>query len=224
MDRDRAIWRTQVLVATNDQYPLSRVPVNKHLQAILNPDGKGVEGIPFRVGDKVICTRNTYEQTYRPKRHDLSESALENFDSWEPDGEQASVYVANGDQGAVLAVGPKGVIASIGRGIVHIPRYGTRSDSGEGVSPSDVSMGDYQLGYAITVHKSQGSQWPVVIAMADPNGGGVADRNWWYTAISRAERACIVLGHWSAFAKQSRAVRTDRRKTFLAELIRGGTP
>ncbi|MFM9816191.1 hypothetical protein ACKI16_47900, partial [Streptomyces scabiei] len=57
----------------------------------------------------------------------------------------------------------------------------------------------------------------VVLIVADSMGSSVADRNWWYTAISRAEKAAIVIGDRAAFERQSLRVTVDKRKTFLVE-------
>ena len=54
------IWDVQIVCAVNKKSPLSRRELNKIVQAELNPGGKQVDGNPFRVGDKIICTANGY--------------------------------------------------------------------------------------------------------------------------------------------------------------------
>ena len=70
------------------------------------------------------------------------------------------------------------------------------------------------------MHRSQGSEWPCVIVMVDDAATGIADRNWWYTAISRARTACVVIGPQSTFEKQVKRVTVDRRRTFLPVLLK----
>jgi exodeoxyribonuclease V alpha subunit len=53
------IWDVQAIVATNQKSPLSREALNPILQGLLNGDSKAVENTPFRIGDKVICLKNS---------------------------------------------------------------------------------------------------------------------------------------------------------------------
>jgi hypothetical protein len=69
---------------------------------------------------------------------------------------------------------------------------------------------------------SQGSEWPCVICMVDPEAGSICDMNYWYTAISRARSACLLIGPRGAFEKQVKRVALTRRRTFLGELLREG--
>lgn len=54
-------------------------------------------------------------------------------------------------------------------------------------------LNDLELGYAVTAHKAQGSQWPVVIVPVFKTG--ITDRTLIYTAITRAQRHVILLGN-----------------------------
>jgi hypothetical protein len=58
-----------------------------------------------------------------------------------------------------------------------------------------------------------------VIVLADDAGSMIADRNFWYTAISRARTACLVIGPRGVFERQVKRVALARRRTFLTELI-----
>jgi ATP-dependent exoDNAse (exonuclease V) alpha subunit len=71
----------------------------------------------------------------------------------------------------------------------------------------------------------QGSSMPIAIVLVDEYPGatgsmGICDRNWLYTAISRAERVCYILGNMGTCRGLCRKIYIDRRKTFLAEDIR----
>ncbi len=70
---------------------------------------------------------------------------------------------------------------------------------------------------------SQGSQWPVVIIMADDSNGAdrVTSFEWFRTAISRAEKLCCTIGKKSAIDRQCRKSALKERKTFLAQLLKG---
>lgn len=212
-------WDCQVLVATNDKSEVSRKAVNARLGKFLNPDGRRVPGLPFAVGDKVICLANSRLPAAEPVgtfgRPDMAEDA----GYYRRCEEQ--VFVANGEVGRVLAVGPAGFVVAVGTKSVWVAKSKPRADDAEDGEGGGV-MGDWDHAWAITTHKSQGGEWPVVIALADRAGGGVADRNWWYTAVSRASKACLVVGDRSAFETQRARQSIAKRKTFLAELLAGG--
>lgn len=86
--------------------------------------------------------------------------------------------------------------------------------------PEAGTSDNFDLAYAITVHKSQGSESPCIIVMADPAAGMVADRNHWYTSISRAAKLCLVIGQRSVVDRQCAKVGLMKRQTFLQELLR----
>ena len=65
-------------------------------------------------------------------------------------------------------------------------------DTGEVVSVTQSTLNAMELGYAITLHKAQGSQFPrIVIALTK---GVIVDRAWIYTAITRAENEIHIVG------------------------------
>lgn len=143
-----------------------------------------------------------------------------------------TVYVANGEIGKVHAVDEQFAIAQFGgsKGDSDAPfvklkvrqtkQYEDDEDEGgsSGSSGSDDSNPN-DFAYAVTCHKLQGSGVPLVIIIADEQAAQVAGREWWYTAISRGEAACIVIGKMDVIAKQAKVQRLARRKTFLQELI-----
>ena len=76
---------------------------------------------------------------------------------------------------------------------------------------------DCELAYCISVHRYQGSQNRVIIVAAHPSGGKTLTRRLLYTAISRAQERCILLGPRSAF--ESAAQTATKRHTLLPELL-----
>ena len=81
------------------------------------------------------------------------------------------------------------------------------------------SMDELEPAYACSIHKSQGSEWPYVIVVLDPGADRVASREWIYTAISRASRACFLVGTEETLRRQLRRAELPGRKTLLVELI-----
>lgn len=196
------IWGCQVIVAVNERSELSRKSLNQKLQGELNPGGSRAKGNPFRTDDKVVCLKNGF--------YPVADGAPSEFNQEEEDGK---VFVANGEQAAVLHVEPNRTIARLDSPsrMIVIPR--SSGDGGE----------RWDLAYAISCHKSQGSEWPVVFVVLDeyPGARMVCSREWLYTALSRARVACFTVGKpqtaYGMIARQAIA----KRKTFLKERITG---
>jgi exodeoxyribonuclease V alpha subunit len=187
----------QVLVAMNEAGVLGRKKLNSQLQAILNADGTQIKDNPFRLGDKVICTSNGWYPS-------MSGAVT--------GGVTLPEFLANGDIGRVTEVG-------IGLVVMEFPSVG------DGPRRVRIQLGtewakNFELAYAITCHKSQGSEWPVVIILADESASRVASREWWYTAVSRAKDRCLIIGKQSVMEAQARRQLLNKRKTFLVEIIK----
>lgn len=185
----------QILVARNDTGQLSRKKVNAIAQNVFNKQGEKVDSkCPFRVGDKVVCLRNGYrDEYYIGKREE-----------WVPQH-----YVANGELGIVTRPGD-GFIGVLFDGKEQDVRF-NRSTFGS----------EIDLGYALSVHKAQGSGFPVTLILADGESGArfVCSRAWWYTAISRAAKLCVTIGRKAVVEQDCRRVDIDQRKTLLGELL-----
>lgn len=223
MTRFDPVWDCQILTPVNEKSPTSRKAINERLHRVLNPDGVAASGVPFRSGDKVICTKNGKMRPAQPDGNYRDEAALLDANRWLIEAKGTS-YVANGEIGKVSAVNTAGMVVTANGKVVWVPKSKAKADDsedGDGGATPGGGMGDWELAYAVTGHKSQGSEWPVVIVVADRAGGGVADRNWWYTALSRGSKAVIVAGDRASFDTQSRRATLCQRKTFLAELLRG---
>jgi exodeoxyribonuclease V alpha subunit len=202
------IWDVQVIVAVNEKSPLSRQAMNKLLQSVLN--GRARQEDKFWVGDKIVCLSNGL----LPAPDDLdNEMTPEDSDGFmvEDDNGQNKIYVANGELGCVVKTASKMIIAKFTSPdrTVLIPRG------------RDGDVGSFDLGYAISCHKSQGSEWPIVIVALDAYGGArfVCDRSWLYTAISRAKKACLLVGKSSTANDMCLEQKIATRKTFLVEQI-----
>jgi len=81
--------------------------------------------------------------------------------------------------------------------------------------------GDIQLAYALTIHKSQGSEFPCSVVIAHKSHSFMHHRNLLYTGVTRASRTAIIVGdHWG-IANCAKRVQVDARKTFLSLLLEG---
>ena len=71
-----------------------------------------------------------------------------------------------------------------------------------------------QLAYALTAHKAQGSEFPCVVVLCHKSHF-FADRNWLYTAVTRASKYCIVVGDRWGLANAVKKNNVSERRTFL---------
>lgn len=208
------VWDVQVLCAINQKSELSRKTLNTMLQGKLNPSGQHVDGNPFRVGDKVINLKN-------------SRLPALNSNDVQTD-KHGRVYVANGEQGVVTAVEPRLTYVRLEspRREIKIP-MGRPEETEDGGDDDDAGLGcNWDLGYTISSHRSQGSSWPLVAVMLDESAAAsrVCDRAWLYTAISRAEQGCLLIGKRTTAESYCRRSNLHYRKTFLAEWIGAEQP
>ncbi len=112
------------------------------------------------------------------------------------------------------ANGEVGVVTAAGDGRLEVDFSGlTASIGGRALS-------DLRHGWAITVHRAQGSEWPAVVVVLPPEAGGMLSRPLVYTALTRAQRhLSIVPAAGSTLARAVREVGARPRRTRLARLI-----
>ena len=80
---------------------------------------------------------------------------------------------------------------------------------------------DLELAYALTCHKFQGSEAQIIVVPVHKSFGPlIMQRNWLYTALSRAREVCIVVGQREQIPLIIRRNRQQRRYTGLAEALR----
>jgi len=231
------VWDTQVLVAVNTKGPCCRVVLNKKLQEKLNPHGYTVPGHPFRVDDKIICLKNSKVKQVVMRQDTINFPLVDRPESYLDT--TTEVFVANGELGKVIAVGPNQTIAlfSAPARLVRILHGKTKEkakvvegdtkekekeDGEDGKEDSGEEVSKFDLGYAITTHKSQGSEAKCVIVVIDPMGRSVCSREHVYTSISRAKELCVMIGKRAVCDSFCRNIALGRRKTFLVELLAKG--
>lgn len=81
---------------------------------------------------------------------------------------------------------------------------------------------DIQLGYALTIHKSQGSEIPCSIVVMHKSHSFMAHRNLLYTGVTRARKTAIIVGDRWGISNCAKRVQVDARKTFLSLLLDKG--
>ncbi|WP_235594726.1 AAA family ATPase [Paraglaciecola hydrolytica] len=91
-------------------------------------------------------------------------------------------------------------------------------DTGDKIEVTQAVLDCMKLGYAITLHKAQGSQFPrIIIALQK---GRIVDRAWLYTAITRAESEIHIVGSASDFAEITKSPsNSNSRRSYLSQLL-----
>jgi exodeoxyribonuclease V alpha subunit len=115
--------------------------------------------------------------------------------------------VFNGDVGVVASVDPE-----IGEVVVDM--------DGSRVAYAGTEALALGLAYAVSIHKSQGSEFPAVIVTLLPEHSVMLRRNLLYTAVTRARRLCVVVGDPRAIEQAVRRTDGARRHTGLARRLR----
>ena len=169
---------------------------NEVLQRTLNPPAadKGevlFQGRLFRVGDKVMQVQNNYELPVV-----LTDTG------------EVSQGLFNGDVGRIVDIDHADEILTI------------RFDDRQAEYPFEC-LHQLELAYAVTVHKSQGSEYPIVVLAAYPGMGRLQTRNLLYTAVTRARRIFVALGDEAALFQMTDNCREDRRFSALKYLLLG---
>jgi exodeoxyribonuclease V alpha subunit len=115
------------------------------------------------------------------------------------------VGFANGEVGLVTGAGEGSLDIAFASGPVNV---------------NGKALSDLKHGWAITVHRAQGSEWPGVVVVLPPEAGGMLSRPLVYTALTRAQRhLSIVHASGAALARAVREVDVRPRRTRLATLL-----
>lgn len=170
--------------------------LNKELQAILNPPAAGIaekefQNRIFREGDKVMQIKNNYSMEW--KRSDNL-----------PDGQG----VFNGDIGFIANI--------------------NKEDNRMTVVFDDVKYAEYdfthadelELAYAMTIHKSQGSEFPVIVMPMVHFPPMLANRNLLYTGITRGKQSVVLVGSERVLHAMVDNKRIDERFSGLCDFLK----
>lgn len=173
--------------------------MNVILQKYLNPaDEKKTEreinGRLFREGDKVMQIKNNYQLEW----------------------EICTRFGLTVDKGMGVFNGDMGVISEINE---YKETVEVEYDEGRKVKYGFDMVDELELAYAITVHKSQGSEYPVVILPLLPGPKLLYNRNLLYTAVTRAKKCLTIIGSDTTFQEMIRNKSEQERYTSLAERI-----
>ncbi|MEU4570477.1 ATP-dependent RecD-like DNA helicase [Micromonospora sp. NPDC023956] len=123
--------------------------------------------------------------------------------------EKGAAGVFNGTVGSVVAIDPDEQTLTV------------RTDEDEDVGYDFHELDELQHAYAITVHRSQGSEYPAVVVPVTMGSYMMLQRNLLYTAVTRARKLVVLAGSRKALAIAVRTAGTGRRHTALTHRITG---
>ncbi|MGW6392124.1 SF1B family DNA helicase RecD2 [Streptomyces sp. NPDC055103] len=101
-------------------------------------------------------------------------------------------------------------------------RLTVRTDEDEEVTYDFDELDELAHAYAVTIHRSQGSEYPAVVIPVTMSAWMMLQRNLLYTAVTRAKKLVVLVGSRRAIAQAVRTVSAGRRFTGLAHRLRGG--
>ena len=174
--------------------------LNQILQKYLNPEDKNkpehVYGDTiFRVGDKVMHTRNNYQLEW----------------------EIVSKYNIPIDKGVGVFNGDMGTIKEI---YEYNQTLVVEFDDLRKVTYPFSALDELELAYAITIHKSQGSEYPAVVMPLLAGPKPLFNRNLLYTGVTRARNCLTILGSREILGEMIENNQENRRYTGLRSRIR----
>ncbi|MCL9760844.1 ATP-dependent RecD-like DNA helicase [Frankia sp. AiPa1] len=173
--------------------PAGTTALNAALKRVLNPVGGQVDG----------STRGTAGAggTGTSSGFDVGDRVVATAN-------HVDIGFANGEIGTVVALGERGALrVAFPGGTVEVPAG---------------LLGDLRHGWAVTVHRAQGSEWPAVVAVFPPEAGRMLTRPLVYTALTRAaSHLSIVAVNGPAVRHAVRTSGGRRRMTSLGPLLAG---
>jgi exodeoxyribonuclease V alpha subunit len=107
--------------------------------------------------------------------------------------------------------------------VTNVARDGSLSIEFDGM-PVEIESGspnlyDIQLAYALTIHKTQGSEFPCAVVIVHKSHAFMHHRNLFYTGVTRAKETAVVIGDRWGISNCARKRHVDQRKTFLSLLL-----
>lgn len=170
--------------------------LNKMLQAALNPPSPDKKERPFgefifREGDRVMQIRNNYDIMWKLT-----------------DGSAVGTGIFNGDVGVITAIRPAEETLTV----VFDDREAEYDFT---------QLNELEPAYAMTVHKSQGSEYRAVILAAWSGSPYLLSRSVLYTAVTRARELLIIVGREEVVVTMTQNAKRNRRYTGLKLRLQG---
>ena len=175
------------------------IELNRLLQSIANPKSRTDKGIEIRntkycVGDTIVQNVNNYHACVAEERNGLYEIL------------KIDLMIANGETGTIVEIKDDTVFIRFDDGLVAYDKE---------------QMTNVSLGYALTIHKSQGSSIPVVIAFTPRSQSYMLSSNLIYVALTRTTKQCYHVGQKNTIDKAVHKKENMKRNTLLNLMMSG---
>ncbi len=174
--------------------------LNAILQQYLNPPDRSKRekehgDMIFREGDKVMQTKNNYQLEW----------------------EISTKFGLTVDKGMGIFNGDMGIIKEIND---FAETMTVEFDEGRKVEYSFKLLDELELAYAITIHKSQGSEYPAVVIPLLSGPSMLMNRNLLYTAVTRARKCVTLVGNEKTFSQMIHNISQQKRYSGLCERLK----
>ena len=175
--------------------PTGSVELNARLQEVLNPPAPGKPQIGGEKGSKILRLGDKVMQIKND--YDIT---------FERAGAEAGVGAYNGDLGIITAIDRESRSVTV---MMDDRKYVYSADQ----------LNELEPAYAVTVHKSQGSEFPAVIVPVADVPARLCYRNLLYTGVTRARKLCVLTGNSRTIQTMVRNVRQNMRYSGLRYLL-----
>lgn len=197
--RLKDISNLQVIVPMRTRGDSSVLPLNRELQNFYNPSNS------FAV---TIGSPKFPETCYEIRENDKVIIRKNNYrDVFNTEGKQVAVF--NGNIGIVKEI-------DLFDNLIVI-----ELNTGETVAMPKKIWKSIELAYAITCHSFQGSSADTVIIGVDFSSYNMLTKEWVYTAITRAEKKCILCAQTGALRYATNTTNVPHKRTFLVQMLKG---
>lgn len=193
--KNNNLMETQIIVPMKNRGEFSTYNLNLEVQKIINP---------INQSRKQIIVSLDKERFYVIQIGDKVINTKNNYNAKNTDGEDVAVFNGN-----------MGIVKDIDNGYVTVNFVGIGEVILEGSG-----INALELGYAITIHKSQGSGFEVVIGAIDSSAYVLLNAELLYTLITRAKKYCVLVGKNNAIRTAINKREIKNKQTYLKDYLK----
>lgn len=168
---------------------------------VLTPTQKGVLGVEYlNLMLQGVLNNSTYFINYKGRKFKVNDKVMQIQNNYDKD-------IYNGDIGTISSIDFKNKTIYV-------------LFDGRKIKYNLEELDELNLAYAMTIHKSQGSEFPIVVLPLTSSYGTMLQKNLLYTAITRAKKALVIVGEKEAISLAISNNQSQKRNTKLKERLR----